>query len=108
MVSDQDVRTRATGKRRHLVEHSKKALEKQKKEEERKEVYDKWGKGLKQIDDYKERVATEAHEMSKPLARYADDADLDGHLRNQFHDGDPMADYFRRKAKETRSNVPCK
>ncbi|XP_065216236.1 BUD13 homolog [Planococcus citri] len=29
--------------------------------------------------------------MSKPLARYADDKDLDKHLRNKERDGDPLA-----------------
>lgn len=70
-------------------------------------MYDKWGKGLKQIDDLKDRVAAEAHEMSKPLARYADDKDLEAHQRGQVLDGDPMADYFRQKAMEDRSNGPC-
>lgn len=97
-----------TGKRRGMYEASKKAVEQQKKDEERKQVYDQWGKGLKQIDDFKDRMVAEAHEMSKPLARYADDEDLEVHLRSQFRDGDPMADYFRRKTKESRPNGPCK
>lgn len=29
--------------------------------------------------------------MTKPLARYADDEDLDKHLRNMERDGDPLA-----------------
>lgn len=106
---DQEARVRTTGRRRHLYEDSKKAVEKQKKEEERKQVYDQWGKGLKQIEDFKERVAAETHEMTKPLARYADDKDLDDHLRNQTNEfADPMAHYFKRKAKGNHSNEPSK
>lgn len=104
-----EVRNRKTGRRRHLHENAEKEREKQKKEEERKKVYDKWGKGLKQIEEFNERMATDAHEMNKPMARYADDKDLEEYLRNQTRDGDPMADYFRRKAKERKgAGGPCK
>lgn len=94
------VRDRKTGKRRNFHEDAEREREKLKKEAERKEVYDRWGKGLKQIEDHKQRMATDTHEMNKPVARYADDEDLDDYLRGQCRDGDPMAEYFRRKAKE--------
>lgn len=35
--------------------------------------------------------------MSKPLARYADDADLDKILREQEREGDPMLEYIKQK-----------
>lgn len=35
--------------------------------------------------------------MSKPLARYADDADLDRTLREQEREGDPMLEYIKQK-----------
>lgn len=38
--------------------------------------------------------------MSKPLARYADDTDLDAHLRDQEREGDPMAEYLKSKKKD--------
>lgn len=104
---DSVVRNRKTGRRRNLHEESEREKEKLKKEEERKEIYTRWGKGLKQIEEFKERVATETHEMNKPIARYADDEDLDGYLRNQSRDGDPMAEYFRKKTKEKQTG-PCK
>lgn len=71
-----------------------------KRDAERKEVYDRWGAGLKQIEDFKQRVAIETHEMSKPMARYADDNDLEDYLRNQCRDGDPMARYMQKKSTE--------
>lgn len=40
------------------------------------------------------------YEMSKPLARYADDADLDTYLRDQEREGDPMAEYLKSKKKD--------
>lgn len=92
---------RKTGRRRHLREDVEKDREKQKKHEERKKVYDRWGKGLKQLEEYKERVETESHEMSKPVARYANDEDLEDYLKNQYREGDPMAAYMRKKDKES-------
>lgn len=38
--------------------------------------------------------------MSKPLARYADDKDLDSYLKEQDREGDPMLEYLRNKKKE--------
>jgi pre-mRNA-splicing factor CWC26 len=57
---------------------------------------------LKQVEEQKENFQRALHEISKPLARYADDKDLDEHLRNQEHEGDPMLEYIRsKKAKDT-------
>lgn len=94
------VRDRRTGRVRDLEMESAKEKEKLKKEQERKAVYDRWGKGVKQIEEYKERVTEQSYEQSKPLARYADDKDLDVYLKAQDRDGDPMAEYMRNKAKE--------
>lgn len=42
------------------------------------------------------------HETNKPLARYADDKDLDALQREIMRDGDPMAKYIaQKKEKET-------
>lgn len=100
------VHDRKTGRHRRLRDEDKKDSEKLKKEEERKQIYDRWGKGLKQIENYKEQVASENHEMSKPMARYANDTDLEDYLRSQCRDGDPMAAYFRKKTSESKSG-PC-
>lgn len=69
-------------------------------EEARKKVYDRWGKGLKQIDDLEKRFQEHMHEASKPLARAADDSDLQEHLRNQERLDDPMLEYMRKKKDE--------
>lgn len=39
--------------------------------------------------------------MSKPLARYADDKDLDDFLKAQEREGDPMLEYIKNKQKES-------
>lgn len=98
---------RRTGRRQNFQIDVEKEKVQLKKEEERKQIYSRWSKGLKQIEEYKERVATETHEMSKPIARFEDDKDLEDYQRQQYRDGDPMAAYFRKRESESKSN-PCK
>ncbi|CRL01393.1 CLUMA_CG014515, isoform A [Clunio marinus] len=66
----------------------------------RKKAYDRWGKGLKQIEDQEKRLQEFMHEASKPLARSADDQDLQDHLRDQERLDDPMLEYMRRKKQD--------
>lgn len=49
------------------------------------------------MEDREEKLKNDLHEMNKPLARYADDADLDKVLREQERDGDPMLRYIKQK-----------
>lgn len=100
------VRERKTGRRRNFRANEEKELEKLKKEEERKKKYSLWGKGLKQLKDHEERVATVTHEMAKPVARYADDKDLENHQKSQYLDGDPMMKFLKKSIGST--NVPSK
>lgn len=53
------------------------------------------------------RASEILYEMSKPLARSADDADLDAHLREQEREGDPMLAFIKKK-KEKKSKAPSK
>lgn len=58
---------------------------------------------IHRIDSIKERDAeaqAERYEASKPLARYADDHDLQVHLKEAIHADDPMAAYFNEKKKK--------
>ncbi|XP_054853283.1 BUD13 homolog [Eublepharis macularius] len=70
---------------------------------ERDEQYARWGKGLAQSRQQQQNVEDAVKEMHKPLARYIDDQDLDQMLREQEREGDPMANFMRkRKSKERR------
>ncbi|XP_035719260.1 BUD13 homolog isoform X3 [Vespa mandarinia] len=91
------LRDSKTGRRRNLEAEAAVEREKQKRQEELNEKYEKWGKGLKQVEDKEEKLKNYLHEISKPLARYADDADLDKALREQEKEGDPMLEYIRKK-----------
>nr|CAD7260353.1 unnamed protein product [Timema shepardi] len=108
-------RDRRTGKKRDFEEEARQKKEQDAKEQEKKDTYYKWGKGLraaslgqhvccvsslKQVEEQKQNLEHAIKEMSKPLARYADDEDLDKHLRDQEREGDPMLDYIRSKKDE--------
>lgn len=43
--------------------------------------------------------------MSKPLARYENDNDLDDHLKKIDRDGDPMAEYLASKRRKATGGV---
>ncbi|KAH8247569.1 hypothetical protein KR038_006343 [Drosophila bunnanda] len=110
---DAEIQMRSTGRkgRRARDAANEDPAERSRKEEhekKKKELYDKWGKGLKQIEDQKTRFEEMAHEAAKPVARYANDEDLDRHLREQEHADDPMLEYMRqkRKKKEEKTNKP--
>ncbi len=47
-----------------------------------------------------EKVADELYEMSKPLARYADDEDLERMLKEREREGDPMLAFIKKKVSQ--------
>ncbi|KAM4828430.1 BUD13 homolog [Thomomys bottae] len=74
------------------------------KDSERDELYAQWGKGLAQSRQQQQNVEDAIKEMQKPLARYIDDEDLDRMLREQEREGDPMANFIKKKkAKESKN-----
>src|SRR4051812_8543985 len=56
-----------------------------------------WGKGLVQKKQKEEEKKREEEEKFKPLARYADDADLNRMRKEQIHWDDPMARFMLEK-----------
>lgn len=66
---------------------------------------------LKQVEEQSTRVNEALHEVSKPLARYSDDQDLDEYLKKQDRDGDPMLKFLTSKKKgganSGRSTMSC-
>lgn len=57
-------------------------------------------KRLKQTEMQDERLQTDLHEISKPLARYEGDADLEKHLKEREDVADPMYEYMQKKKKQ--------
>uniref|UniRef100_A0A182M0X4 BUD13 homolog n=1 Tax=Anopheles culicifacies TaxID=139723 RepID=A0A182M0X4_9DIPT len=99
-----------SGRRRDVEKELRQELAKRKDEEKKKEIYTRWGKGVKQTEEYNAKLQAAAYEMEKPLARYADDKDLDEYLKQQERDGDPMLEYLRNKQREEnkRAGIPEK
>ncbi|KJE88509.1 hypothetical protein CAOG_00157 [Capsaspora owczarzaki ATCC 30864] len=87
-------RDKATGKRIDMRQERLAQREKEAKQAEAIERRLAWGKGAVQKQQAIERREEELAQMSKPLARYAGDADLEAHLRAQDREGDPMAAFL--------------
>lgn len=93
---DAEIQTRKTSRKR-AQESPTKLLEKEKRDQENKAKYTRWGKGLKQIEAIEQKVQDFNHEASKPLARYSNDEDLEEMLKQQERAGDPMLQYMRQQ-----------
>lgn len=52
---------------------------------------------LAQQEEQKQKLDEALHEVSKPLARYRDDEDLDAMLKAQDREGDPMLAFIKKK-----------
>uniref|UniRef100_A0A8C4JZ99 BUD13 homolog n=1 Tax=Dromaius novaehollandiae TaxID=8790 RepID=A0A8C4JZ99_DRONO len=92
-----------SGRKRDLAQERLEQKQKAEVKSERDEQYAKWGKGLAQGRQQQQNVEDAIKEMQKPLARYIDDQDLDRMLREQEREGDPMAEFIKkRKAKENK------
>ncbi|XP_050439234.1 BUD13 homolog [Adelges cooleyi] len=98
-------RDRKTGKKRDLEKEKKEQEKKDEKLKEHKEKYAVWGRGVKQVKDAHEQHESDMHEMQKPLARYADDQDLEDLLKSKVRDGDPMLDYIRNNKADADDDV---
>lgn len=67
-------------------------LERERVEREMKKM--EWGKGLVQREDKEARKREEARVAAKPLARYADDEDMNDELKDQDRWNDPAAAFL--------------
>lgn len=103
-------RDRKTGKIRQMEQELKEKEEADReqaiKEAEKKAVYNRWSKGIVQREDQIEKIESDLHEMSKPLARYEDDADLEKLLREREREDDPMLKEIRKKREEEKAKEP--
>ncbi|XP_029428049.1 BUD13 homolog [Rhinatrema bivittatum] len=90
-----------SGRKRDLKQERAEQRQKADKKAKRDEQYAQWGKGLAQREQQEHNLQDAVKEMEKPLARYIHDKDLDQMLRDQEREGDPMANFIKKKkAKE--------
>lgn len=52
-----------------------------------------------------EKLMHDLYEVSKPLARYTDDQDLDEQLKSIIRDDDPMSEYIKKKRKKDAPSI---
>ena len=60
---------------------------------------------IAQTKSAQEKIADDLYEMSKPLARYADDEDLERMLKEREREGDPMLAFIRKKTERVKQNT---
>ncbi len=97
-VSGRFAETKVRGRLRDKEKEEREKKEKNEKEmAEAKKKYSRWNKGVKQTEQIQERIEEAMQEMDKPLARAADDVDLESHLKKVEREEDPMIEYFRKK-----------
>ncbi|XP_045533686.1 BUD13 homolog [Pieris brassicae] len=107
-VSGRNAKAVSRKSKRENSEERQKQKEKAERQKELDEKYKKWSRGLKQIEDQEERVQEYIKEAAKPLARYKDDRDLEGRLKDVERAGDPMLNYIRDRKRERGELAPAK
>ena len=75
-------------------------------EQQKRQQYE-WGSGAKQRQERAEQIARLEEEKNRPLAQYADDADIDAEVRARTRWGDPAA-AFKSKKSASESNADGK
>ncbi|XP_006824285.1 BUD13 homolog, partial [Saccoglossus kowalevskii] len=85
------------GRKRNLKTEKIKQREEEAKKAEEAEQYMQWGKGVVQSKERQSTVEENLYEMSKPLARFKDDVDLDAMLKEKDRDEDPMLAFVKKK-----------
>jgi pre-mRNA-splicing factor CWC26 len=83
-------------------------MQEEKKKLEEEEKFMQWGKGVATLRMAEEKIQEELYEMSKPLARYADDEDLERMLKARERDGNPILKFIKKKPKLTPIGKPKK
>ncbi|XP_035223850.1 BUD13 homolog [Stegodyphus dumicola] len=95
------IRDRKTGKKRDIEAENRIKEEEESKKAEQQEKYSKWGKGIEQEEIRKNKLSEDLYEISKPLARYQNDEDLEEMLKSVIYDDDPMSAYMKKKKQKT-------
>ncbi|XP_060067826.1 BUD13 homolog [Ylistrum balloti] len=98
-------RDKKSGRRRNLAQEEEETAEERALKAVKDAKYQDWGKGLKQKEVKESMMMDQLHEISKPLARYRDDADLDSMLREQDREGDPMLAFIKKKKQKGGAKV---
>ncbi len=55
------------------------------------------------MEEYTQKLNEDLYEMSKPLARYKDDNDLDELLKTRERAGDPMLEFMQKTKSKSKN-----
>jgi pre-mRNA-splicing factor CWC26 len=94
------------GKKVSLASKKAEKFARERKEEEEMIKQMEWGKGLVQKQEAEDLRAREEAEKLKPLARYADDDELNEELKNRVRWGDPTGGSTSSKKKKKKKERP--
>lgn len=91
-----------TGRAKNILDKRIADDEAARKKLENKEKWDKWSAGISTSERKKDYDENLQHEMNKPLARLADDEDLNNYQKSITRLDDPMLKYFKNKEEKAR------
>ncbi|KAI9028586.1 Pre-mRNA-splicing factor of RES complex-domain-containing protein [Hyaloraphidium curvatum] len=91
-----------SGRKVDMATRRAEELAEQRRKEAEEEAKMAWGKGLAQEREKEESALAYAREAAKPLARYADDREMNEDLMDRDRWGDPMAGLVKKRKKTLR------
>jgi len=94
-----------SGRRHNVLAQRQADQEKAEKRLAKEDKWKSWGKGLTQGKAEEAEVEGSKYEVSKPLARYADDKDLADYQKSIKRLNDPMEKFFIEKAEKRRKKA---
>uniref|UniRef100_A0A914GPL2 BUD13 homolog n=1 Tax=Globodera rostochiensis TaxID=31243 RepID=A0A914GPL2_GLORO len=101
---DAETRTRETaferkrrGEKAETAEDVARKAREATKQKEMEGKYALWGRGVAQADERDAKLQEMGEVLEEGFARYADDEAMNARMREQLHEEDPMAEYFRVK-----------
>ncbi|KAI3386149.1 hypothetical protein SNEBB_010019 [Seison nebaliae] len=101
-VERNDVTSVKVRKRKNYEMNEEEKKKKELEEEKIKAKYEKWNRGLKQIENEETEFQANLKEIEKPFARFVDDEERDKELKNVLRAEDPML-MFLEKDNEDKS-----
>ncbi|KAK7081376.1 bud site selection protein, partial [Halocaridina rubra] len=109
MTTDEYLQARKRGKlKKDTPEEMMRKERERKLQLEAEERNKQWKHGIKQVQQYQQKMVDDVHEMGKAFARSADDTDLNNRLKEVVREEDPMLEYMTKKKEQpvTQSQNP--
>ncbi|KAL3069696.1 hypothetical protein niasHS_015930 [Heterodera schachtii] len=89
---------RRRGEKRETAEDAARKEREAVKQKEMEAKYSLWNRGVAQAEERDAKLQEMGKVLDEGFARYADDEAMNARLKEQLHEEDPMAEYFRVKS----------